>query len=67
MFSSGGTPDGAAVDVGVEGHYDVDMYEGARVLKIFPAGDVLVDIAVLAQCPTMPVHEIRDHILQCDK
>lgn len=55
------------MDVGVEGHYDVDMYEGARVLKIFPAGDVLVDIGVLAQCPTMPVHEIRDHILQCDK
>ena len=55
------------MDVGVEGHYDVDMYEGARVLKIFPAGDVLADIAVLTQSPTMPVHEIRDHILQYDK
>ncbi len=47
-----GRPDGAAVDV--EGNYYVAMYEGARVLKLSPEGDVLASIAVPAQCPTMP-------------
>lgn len=47
-----GRPDGAAVDV--QGSYYVAMYEGARLLKLSPAGDVLADIAVPAQCPTMP-------------
>ena len=47
-----GRPDGAAVDV--EGNYYVAMFEGARVLKLSPAGEVLRDIAVPAQCPTMP-------------
>lgn len=48
----GGRPDGAAVDV--QGNYWVAMFEGARVLQISPAGDVLADIAVPARCPTMP-------------
>lgn len=48
----GGRPDGAAVDA--QGNYYVAMFEGARVLKLSPAGDVLADIAVPAQCPTMP-------------
>lgn len=47
-----GRPDGAAVDV--QGNYYVAMYEGARVLKLSPQGDLLADIPVPAQCPTMP-------------
>lgn len=47
----GGRPDGAAVDV--EGNYWVAMYEGACVLKLSPAGEVLQRIAVPVQCPTM--------------
>ena len=48
----GGRPDGAAVDSA--GNYYVAMFEGARLLKLSPAGEVLADIAVPAQCPTMP-------------
>lgn len=48
----GGRPDGAAVDV--QGNYWVAMFEGARVLQLSPTGVVLRDIAVPAQCPTMP-------------
>lgn len=47
-----GRPDGAAVDV--QGNYYVAMYEGARLFKLSPSGEVLDDIAVPAQCPTMP-------------
>lgn len=47
----GGRPDGAAVDV--DGNYWVAMYEGARVLKLSPAGAVLQRIEVPVQCPTM--------------
>ena len=32
----------------------VAMYEGARLLQLSPAGEVLRDIAVPAQCSTMP-------------
>jgi sugar lactone lactonase YvrE len=52
MAGYGGRPDGAAVDV--EGNYYVAMFEGARVVKLSPAGDVLADIPVPALCPTMP-------------
>ncbi len=52
MPGYGGRPDGAAVDV--QGNYYVAMYEGARLLKLSPAGQLLADIAVPAQCPTMP-------------
>ena len=48
----GGRPDGAAVDV--QGNYYVAMFEGGRVLKLSPAGEVLADIPVPALCPTMP-------------
>lgn len=48
----GGRPDGAAVDSA--GNYYVAMFEGARVLKLSPAGELLADMAVPAQCPTMP-------------
>ncbi|MES2413092.1 MAG: SMP-30/gluconolactonase/LRE family protein [Pseudomonadota bacterium] len=47
-----GRPDGAAVDV--QGNYYVAMFEGARLLKLSPQGEVLADIPVPAQCPTMP-------------
>ena len=47
-----GRPDGAAVDV--QGNYYVAMYEGRRLLKLSPAGELLADIPVPAQCPTMP-------------
>jgi len=52
MSGYDGRPDGAAVDV--QGNYYVAMYEGARVLKLGPSGEVLQDIPVPAQCPTMP-------------
>ena len=52
MGGYGGRPDGAAVDV--QGNYYIAMYEGARLLKLSPAGTLLADIAVPAQCPTMP-------------
>jgi sugar lactone lactonase YvrE len=48
----GGRPDGAAVDV--QGNYYVAMFEGARLLKLSPAGELLAEWAVPAQCPTMP-------------
>ncbi|MDP1741036.1 SMP-30/gluconolactonase/LRE family protein [Polaromonas sp.] len=47
----GGRPDGAAVDS--EGNYWVAMFEGARVLKLSPAGELLAEIATPVQCPTM--------------
>ncbi|SFB86278.1 Sugar lactone lactonase YvrE [Polaromonas sp. OV174] len=52
MPGYGGRPDGAAVDV--QGNYYVAMFEGARLLKLSPAGDLLADIPVPALCPTMP-------------
>jgi sugar lactone lactonase YvrE len=52
MSRYGGRPDGAAVDS--DGNYYVAMFEGARVLKLSPAGELLADIPVPAQCPTMP-------------
>lgn len=47
----GGRPDGAAVDS--QGNYWVAMFEGRRVLKLSPAGEVLSEIATPVQCPTM--------------
>lgn len=48
----GGRPDGAAVDA--EGAYWVAMYEGARLLRLSPAGDILNEVRLPVQCPTMP-------------
>jgi sugar lactone lactonase YvrE len=47
-----GRPDGAAMDT--EGNYWAAMYDGRRILKLSPAGAILQDITVPAQCPTMP-------------
>ncbi|UHJ65087.1 SMP-30/gluconolactonase/LRE family protein [Melaminivora jejuensis] len=49
----GGRPDGASVDAA--GNYWCAAYEGARVLCLSPVGEVLADLPVPVQCPTMPV------------
>ena len=48
----GGRPDGAAVDAG--GAYWVAMYEGARLLRLAPDGQILSELRLPVQCPTMP-------------
>ena len=48
----GGRPDGAAVDA--EGCYWVAMFEGARLLRLSPAGEVLSALPLPVRCPTMP-------------
>jgi sugar lactone lactonase YvrE len=47
-----GRPDGAAVDV--QGNYYVAMFEGQRICKFSPNGQLLTEIPVPAMCPTMP-------------
>jgi len=44
-------PDGAAVDS--EGNYLSALYEGGKVVKIAPSGEVVAHFAVPAMCPTM--------------
>jgi sugar lactone lactonase YvrE len=48
----GGRPDGAAMDS--EGGYWVAMFEGARLLRLSPQGQVLREVTLPVQCPTMP-------------
>ena len=48
----GGRPDGAAVDA--EGAYWVAMFEGARLLRLSPAGRVLMEVRLPVRCTTMP-------------
>lgn len=47
-----GRPDGAAVDE--QGCYWVAMYEGQRLLRLSPAGQVLSTLHLPVRCPTMP-------------
>ncbi len=47
----GGRPDGAAVDA--EGNYWCAMYEGGRLLKLSPSGEILREILLPVRCPTM--------------
>jgi sugar lactone lactonase YvrE len=47
----GGRPDGAAVDG--EGAYWCAMYEGGRVLRLSPSGEILQSIDLPLRCPTM--------------
>lgn len=54
----GGRPDGAAVDA--EGCYWTAMYEGGRLLRLSPAGEVIADYQVPVRCPTMPCFGGRD-------
>jgi len=46
-----GRPDGAAVDV--EGYYWTALYEGARIARLNPLGEIVEEIPVPAKCPTM--------------
>jgi sugar lactone lactonase YvrE len=48
----GGRPDGAAVDT--EGNYWCAMFEGSRLLKLDPAGQLVAEIVLPVRCPTMP-------------
>ena len=48
----GGRPDGAAVDS--EGCYWSAQYEGQRLLRLSPTGEVLTEVATPVPCPTMP-------------
>jgi sugar lactone lactonase YvrE len=46
----GGRPDGATVDS--EGAYWVAMFEGGRVLRIAPNGEILRELRLPVRCPT---------------
>lgn len=46
-----GRPDGAAVDI--EGHYWTALYEGGRIVRLNPAGNIVEEIVIPAKCPTM--------------
>ncbi len=48
----GGRPDGAAVDS--EGCYWSAQYEGQRLLRLSPTGEVLAEVQTPVPCPTMP-------------
>lgn len=48
----GGRPDGAAVDV--DGGYWVAMYEGSRLVRLAPTGQVVAELHLPVRCPTMP-------------
>jgi sugar lactone lactonase YvrE len=47
----GGRPDGAAVDS--EGAYWCAMFEGGRILRFAPGGELLREIKLPLRCPTM--------------
>jgi sugar lactone lactonase YvrE len=48
----GGRPDGAAMDT--EGCYWVAMFEGQRVIRLSPEGEILREVRLPVRCPTMP-------------
>jgi sugar lactone lactonase YvrE len=48
----GGRPDGASVDA--EGNYWCAMFEGQRLARLSPKGDVIDTIELPVRCPTMP-------------
>lgn len=52
LSTYGGRPDGAAVDT--EGCYWVAMFEGARLLRLSPTGELLREVKLPVQCATMP-------------
>ncbi|MDR5883785.1 SMP-30/gluconolactonase/LRE family protein [Caballeronia sp. LZ032] len=49
--SERGRPDGASVDS--EGFYWSALYEGGRIVRISPAGEVVEEYPLPARCPTM--------------
>ena len=52
LVTYGGRPDGAAVDV--HGCYWVAMYEGQRLVRLSPQGQLLQSVELPVSCPTMP-------------
>jgi sugar lactone lactonase YvrE len=48
----GGRPDGAAMDA--EGCYWIAMFEGQRLLRLSPEGEVVREVELPVRCPTMP-------------
>jgi sugar lactone lactonase YvrE len=48
----GGRPDGAAVDA--DGHYWCAMYEGGRLVRLAPTGQVVGELPTPMPSPTMP-------------
>ncbi len=58
LSTYGGRPDGAAVDA--EGCYWVAMFEGARLLRLSPEGELLREVRLPVQCPTMPCFGAAD-------
>jgi len=52
MEGYGGRPDGAAVDA--QGNYYVAMFEGQRLVKLAPDGQLLAEFDTPVVCPTMP-------------
>ena len=52
LSTYGGRPDGAAVDA--EGCYWTAMFEGQRLLRYSPAGELLAEVKLPVRCPTMP-------------
>lgn len=46
-----GRPDGAAVDV--DGYYWTALFEGGRIARLSPDGEIVQEIQVPALCPTM--------------
>jgi sugar lactone lactonase YvrE len=52
LATYGGRPDGAAVDA--EGCYWVAMFEGQRVLRMSPGGEIVREVRLPVRCATMP-------------
>jgi sugar lactone lactonase YvrE len=52
LATYGGRPDGAAVDA--EGCYWVAMFEGQRLLRLSPEGEIVRELHLPVRCPTMP-------------
>ena len=52
LATYGGRPDGAAMDS--EGAYWLAMFEGQRLLRIAPDGQVLQELKLPVRCATMP-------------
>lgn len=52
LATYGGRPDGAAVDA--EGTYWCAMFEGQRLLRLSPSGELLREIHLPVRCATMP-------------
>ncbi len=48
----GGRPDGAAVDA--QGCYWAAMFEGQRLVRLSPQGELLDSVPLPVRCPTMP-------------